>query len=65
METRNNTVYTLVHRFNNRWRWWRFALSTFKTMRDEMHKLEFKQFYSFIRFKLLFFILLVINFQYL
>ena len=36
-------MYTLVHRFNNRWRWCRFALSIFETMRDDMHKLEFKQ----------------------
>ena len=65
METRNNTVYTLVHRFNNRWRWCRFASSIFKTMRDDMHKLKFKQFYYFSRRKILFFILWVINFHYL
>ena len=58
-------MYTIVHRFNNRWRWCRFTSSIFKTMRYDMHKLEFKQFYSFIRWKILFFILWVINFQYL
>ena len=36
-------LYTLVHRFNNRWRWCRFAPSIFKTMGDDMHKLKFKQ----------------------
>ena len=35
-------MYTLVHRFNNRWRWCRFASSIFKTMQHDMHKLEFK-----------------------
>ena len=59
------TMYTLVHRFNNRWRWCRFASSIFKTIRDDVHKFEFKQFYSFIRWKILFFMLWVINFQYL
>ena len=58
-------MYKIVHRFNNRWRWCRFASSMFKTMRDDVHKLEFKQFYCFSRWKILFFILWVINFQYL
>ena len=53
----------LVHRFNNRWRWCRFASSIFKTMPDDMHKLKFQQFYSFIRFKIVFFMFWVLNFQ--